>query len=665
MKTNILKAEIIFFLILALGVSNTIAQSHNYPLAQKLATRFLGAQRCGNTQSWMHGPCHTNDGNAVGRDLTGGWHDCGDYIKFHHVEPYAAIMCLIGYDFYPDAYPDNYTQAYSAPPGNGIPDILDEVKIETDYLIKCVNAGTAYWQVGGQEDHDDFCIPEVNSTLPLYQGGTSTVRPVFSATSGNSNALGNASAALTLMSIAYRPYNATYADLCLTKAVEYYNIAKISPASSNANPSSFYAFNDYQDEMCLAAIMLYRATSTASYLTDATTYANTTKFKNVTDPNYWGNVKWAALMEMYKATNNATYLTMVGTHLSGSTLSACGYYDYSGGGGSGQFEYTAAEAFLSCLYHKATGTASAYTFAKANVDFLLGSHPAISTDAPANFSFMVGYNVLGGGYTKYPQHAPAFGQSNPNTVWTKYAQETATPGSVPFKYVCEGALAGGLTSPACAANSTSYIDNIDNFDTDEVCTGYNAQLIGALAYVNKIVNGSLPVTLIRFVGKRIGHEDQLSWSTAHEEKFDHFEVEQSTDAINFITLGVVNSTGSVTSTANYSFQTSASPGIFFYRLKLVEDDGNYSYSSLICLGKYGDIRFYVYPNPASSEFFIESKTNETFSVSIIDMQGKTLYTKSTQGFLAMESSSLPKGIYIIKLIDDRSGEISLHKIVLQ
>lgn len=472
--------------LIFIGSYPLLYAQHDYATAQHLATRFLGAQRCGATQSWMHGACHTQDGEAVGKDLSGGWHDCGDYIKFHHVEPYAAITCLVGYDFFPEAYPDNYTQANSAPPSNGIPDILDEVKIETDYLIKTVQNGVMYWQIGGAKDHNDFCEPVTNSTLPLYNN--SSVRPVFSTTSGYSNACGNASSALALMSIVYRSYDNTYADLCLTKAIEYYTIGKINPASSNANPSTFYAFSDYQDEMGLAAITLYRATNTSSYLTDATAFVNTNKFKNVTDPDYWGNVKWLCLMEMYKATNTTSYLDQIGVHLSTSVLSGCNYYDYSNGGGSGQFEYTASEAFLACLYHAASNNASAYTFAKANVDFLLGSHPAISADAPANMSFVIGYNILGGGYSKYPQHAAAFGKTNPNTVWDDYTTETNTPGSISYKYVCEGALVGGLTQPTCNSTATSYIDNIDNAATNEVCTGYNAQLIGALAYMNKITN---------------------------------------------------------------------------------------------------------------------------------------------------------------------------------
>ena len=43
--------------------------------------KFFGIQRCGNTHSQLHGACHVKDGSAIGHDLTGGWHDCGDHFK--------------------------------------------------------------------------------------------------------------------------------------------------------------------------------------------------------------------------------------------------------------------------------------------------------------------------------------------------------------------------------------------------------------------------------------------------------------------------------------------------------------------------------------------------------------------------------------------------------
>ena len=448
-----------------------IASAHNYAKAQYLATYFFGAQRCGNTQSWCHSACHTQDGKTVGRNLSGGWHDCGDYIKFSHIEPYAAVVCLAGFEYYPSAYPDDYSQALSAPPSNGIPDILDEVKVEADFLLKAVTKDTLFWQIGTSNDHNGFAEPVYQSA----NGPDADPRTVFSATKGYSNVCGDAAAALALMSIVYRPFNNAYADSCVAAAEKYYAIGSINPATSSTNPSSFYSFTDYQDEMGYGAILLYRATNKSNYLTDATNYASSF---NTTDPTYYGNVSYLAFLELYKVTGTTSYLTQVGNEVNKeiNAVAPCGYYHYDN---SGSLEYAAEGAFLASLYHSITKNAAAYTYANNTVNFILGTHGTISADAPANFSFVIGYNELGGGYPHSPQHAAAFGKTT--TAWADFTKEQNTPKSVPYKYLLKGALVGGPK-----AQCANYVDNINDYDANEVCCCYNAGLVGALAYINMI-----------------------------------------------------------------------------------------------------------------------------------------------------------------------------------
>lgn len=460
------------------------AQTHDYAKAQHLSTYFLGAQRCGDTKSWIQpegaGGCHTTDGQPVGKDLTGGWHDCGDYIKFHVTGPYTALVNLYGYYRFPEAYPDNYSQDYSKAPGNGIPDILDEVKIETDYLIKCVNGSTIYWQIGDGRDHNSFKEPISNSAEKLY-GGTN-IRPVFSATDGHSNAFGSSAAALALMSILYKPYDAAYAQQCLTAAQTYYTVGKINPAKTAdaVSGDGFYAwlgqqYSEYKDEMGMGAALLYVATNNSTYLTDATTYASAA--------NQWGDFGYGSidlllLYEMYKITGTTSYLTKVGSKVQGYSTASCGYYHITQWG---SLRDASNAALLAALYHNETGNAAAYAFAKSNVDFILGSHGYISADAPANFSFLIGYNELGGSYPQRPHHGPAFGKSSND--WTLFTQEGNNPGSVPFAYELKGGLAGGPEA-SCA----NFYDKIDNYISSEYCSYYNAAFTSAVAYINKVEN---------------------------------------------------------------------------------------------------------------------------------------------------------------------------------
>lgn len=456
------------------SIKKGVAQ-HDYAKAQHLSTYFLGAQRSGDTKSWMHGASHTKDGEAVGKDLSGGWYDCGDYIKFHHTEPYAALALLYGYDKFPEAYADNYSQDFSAPPANGIPDILDEVKIQTDYLIKCIDNGTVYWHIGGAEDHNSFSEPVTNSNENLYNG--SSIRPVNSTTSGHSNAMGNSASALALMGLLYAPFDENYANQCISAAEGYYAVGSINPQAT-ADADNFYSWlssSSYKDEMGLAAAILYRATNQQSYLTAAENYAS--------DVSKWGtfnygDVSHLLLFELYKITNTNSYLSDVGDKVDTYSVNSCGYLHLSKWG---SLRDASNAAFLAALYHMETGDLEAYSFTKQNMDFILGTHGYISDDAPADFSFLIGYDELDGGFPQHPHHAAAFGKSS--NVWGQYSQESNNPGSVPFEYELTGGLAGGPEA-ACA----DFEDNINNYISSEYCVYYNAAFTGAVAYVNKIEN---------------------------------------------------------------------------------------------------------------------------------------------------------------------------------
>lgn len=457
---------------------------HDYAKALHLSTRYLGAQRSGDTKSWIvpegSGGGFLNDGVAVGKDLSGGWHDCGDYIKFHVTGPYAALLYLYGYDKFPEAYADNYSQDYSKAPANGIPDVLDEVKIQTDYLINCVDGNTIYWQVGDGRDHNGFNEPLTASLLNLYNN--TNTRAVYSATEGHSNAFGAAAAALALMAIVYEEFDANYAQTCLNAAQQYYAVGRKNPGlTGDARPEDgFYSFmtgqySKYYDEMGMGAVLLYRATQEQNYFTQATLYADSA--------SKWGNFSYANIdhllfYELYELTNNNTYLNPITWRVNNNPLNECGYFHSTNWG---SLRDAGNAALLAALLHRLNGNTDAYNFAKSNIDFILGSHNGVSADAQANFSFLIGYNELGGGYPQKPHHAAAFGKST--NAWTHFSNERDNPGTVPFAYELSGGLAGGPET-----NCGNFVDNIGNYISSEYCIYYNAAFNSALAYIHKVEN---------------------------------------------------------------------------------------------------------------------------------------------------------------------------------
>ena len=95
-------------------------------------------------------------------------------------------------------------------------------------------------------------------------------------------------------------------------------------------------------------------------------------------------------------------------------------------------------------------------------------------------------------------------------------------------------------------------------------------------------NIALPVTLSGFKGEYRNGVTQLSWATASEQVSDRFEIERSIDARTFAIIGSVKAQGNITTGATYNF-TDREPltGKSYYRLKLVDRDGTYTYSEII------------------------------------------------------------------------------------
>lgn len=482
--------KILSFLLGTIVVWPTQAQ-HDYSKALNLSTYFLGAQRSGDNDSWIHGASHTQDGSTLNPqvDLTGGWHDCGDNIKFSFTNNWAATMYLLGYHFFSEGYLDNYSSAFSAPPSNGVADILDEVKIQTDFIIRSFNNGSIIQQVGsGDYDHNgSFAEPVTQSFLPANRGGDP--RPIYT-TLNCPNITGSAASALALMSMNYSDYDASYAATCLQSAKDFYAHGKGKSGScgsidcsSGESPCYDLSAKSSDDELAMAAACLYEATGESTYLTDAENYFNPNLWNG--EVHYYGNMNLLAAAILYKTTGNAIYLNHLKDHFDYHTkaqFSSLGFYKYQYSGGWGNLQYTGNEAFIAALVHKLddTNNADYYDFTKVNVDFILGSHNGIG-NIPANFSFLIGYNELGGGYPLRPHHKAAFGSTK--TDWSNFTLESNTPGSVAYAFELKGALVGG---PDDAGN---YTDEIDVFQNSEVCTYYNAGFTGALAYVRKIENG--------------------------------------------------------------------------------------------------------------------------------------------------------------------------------
>jgi hypothetical protein len=171
---------------------------------------------------------------------------------------------------------------------------------------------------------------------------------------------------------------------------------------------------------------------------------------------------------------------------------------------------------------------------------------------------------------------------------------------------------------------------------------------------NKIV----PVHLISFTGAQDGKGVMLDWKVTNEVDFSYYGVERSVDGRNFAELGQVpagNSNLAFVKDYGY-FDNNPADGKNYYRLKIVDKNGQISYTGTITV-YFGDApQVKVYPNPFTSQVTVTVKGNSGVStVRVVDVAGKTLVSQTFTGSsIILDLSNLSAGNYLVQ-VDGGNG----------
>ena len=219
-----------YFIVVGKDTSATFHISpYIYNSILEKSLMFFGIQRCGDTKSHFHGACHLKDGSAVGHDLTGGWHDCGDHFKVAETVGYAAYVLSMVYLTYQDKAEDRFGNSYGDTIKDGIPDILYEAKIGADYILKLYNASVAdglidkgdmYHTVGMSDwDHRYWDVPEKQDMQIQDKGGPD--RLVLKGI--GTNVAGIYAATLANVAVGFRFINPGYSKELLDAAKTIYD----------------------------------------------------------------------------------------------------------------------------------------------------------------------------------------------------------------------------------------------------------------------------------------------------------------------------------------------------------------------------------------------------------------------------------------------------------
>ncbi len=326
------------------------------------ALDFFKAQRCGNTSPSFHKSCHLSDATILvsGPDegqalnLTGGWHDAGDYTKFLNTTAYSAYLMMLSYEIQPEAFNDKDV--------NGTPDILDEARIGLDWCMKAhYSPNQLVIQVQNKNDQTvGWRMPEDD---PL-----AGKRPGYDKPSKAH--CGIAAAALALGGYIFKKRgDIEYGERCLQHATQLYELAGRNIPISSCGPDSVYYDKTTWDNLALAAIELYRTTGDVKYLNDAKSHLEAQETVHWVS---WGDLSGLALART--APYNQESLDSLNSQLSYfddlSKMETFGYPLESYPWGSASIQ--AGIAMLAVLHHNITGTGKFLPLAIKQRDFLLG-----------------------------------------------------------------------------------------------------------------------------------------------------------------------------------------------------------------------------------------------------------------------------------------------------
>lgn len=418
---------------------------YNYAKLLQYSLYLYDGNMCGTNVSsrgkldWR-GNCHTydkttykrKDGVTVNVDLTGGFHDAGDAVKFGLPEAYSAFVLGMSYDTYKDSFEK----------AGQVGHLKDITTHFADYFVNCTvldasgNVETFCCQVGqggGGYDHGYWGPPEQqpNQNRPIYF------------TSANEPSTDIVSLSAAALAMQYKNFGG---DNYLSTAKKLFEYAKKNNKATNRTAGQFYSSSAWQDDYCLAALMLYKVTGDGSYKSEFDRYASDGNAQKGYWPLCWDNVGPA--VAYYNGRSSSLNDVM---NVNGNTT----YGGYKCIDDWGSARLNTSVQYCGLLYDKMTNSNKYRGFAEGQMKYLLGNNAVKQC-------YVIGYNNYG---PKYPHHRAASGYTG------------SVQGTKQQAHVLLGALVGGQQ------RNGFYEDTANNYQTNEVAIDYNATLVAAAAAI--------------------------------------------------------------------------------------------------------------------------------------------------------------------------------------
>ncbi len=187
---------------------------------------------------------------------------------------------------------------------------------------------------------------------------------------------------------------------------------------------------------------------------------------------------------------------------------------------------------------------------------------------------------------------------------------------------------------------------------------------------------TLPLRLLSFNGAYRNGIATLNWTTDNETNFSKFDIERSTDGTRFSVIGTKYATGSASARANYELLddlNAESASVFYYRLKMIDADGKFTYSQIVVLRKEnkGIMGVILSPNPVVNGFATVRMTaaqRGSVELRVVDQAGRVVVRQAQQVYegnnsITLQVQHLQSGIYTLQILDGEALLASKFSVV--
>ena len=609
---------------------------------------------------------------ALEKDLSGGWFDAGDYNKYVTFTSETLHDLLWAFQESPSVFTDDYNIPES---GNGLPDLLDEIKWELDWLLKMNNPdGSTHIKMGSINFLNSASPPSQNFDQRYYgptcSSASITVAGLFS------------HAAYVMKDF---PALVSYANTLEQRAITSWNYVlplinadnldeNCDDGTINAGDADMNA-ETQKEHALVAAVHLFQLTGQTAYLTYVESHYNemlplVSGFWGITNPPLVeALLLYADLPEASSAASNAI-------HNSFQTAVSNNWNDFHGFSNNDLYRAIMPD----WSYDWGSNSQKA---AYANLNLLINKY-GYDQGNPQNYRnaaleklhYFHGVNPLGIVYLSNMYNLGA--ERCVNQIYhgwfadgTDYDDAQTSLYGPPPGYLSGGSnpnfTISSISPPSGQPLQKSYLDFNDDWpnnswEISEPAIYYQAafvRLVAAFTQANMPLSVSWQEPLSGYIA---GQKNHLRWFTAEEIDNDYFELERSAKGKDWQRIRKVPSAAKGQQGAAYRVIDQAPlSGTNYYRLRQVDLDGSFTYSNTIILHNQDQSTISFYPNPSKQVLNIQSNLRKA-RLRIINTNGQI----QTEHFIdestfQININTLPEGIYYIEVFDETSKSLFHEK----